>query len=315
MTQKIAIIGAGMAGLSAAHALQQAGLPVQLFDKSRGSGGRMSSKRSEIGALDLGAPGFLAQDPALRTTLADWTSAGSCAAWTAIDGPQPYWVGTPRMSAISRALLGDLPATFSCRISEVFRGERHWCLLDTAGARHGPFSHVIVALPAPQAGALLTAAPALAARAASVVMEPVWTVALGFAEALPCAQHSFRFDDEILQQATHDSAKPGRDNRLDSWVLHATADWTRQHLDLPKEAVIDRLAHAFAERLGRRLPPAEFALAHRWLYAYSARRTDWGALGDQQQGLFACGDWCLDGTVEGAWRSGARAAQLLLASL
>lgn len=315
MTQTIAIIGAGMAGLSAAHALQQAGLPVQLFDKSRGSGGRLSSKRSEIGALDVGAPGFLAHDPAFQAALDDWHAAGRCARWAAADDSQPYWVGVPRMSAISRGLLGELPATFSCRISEVFRGERHWQLLDTAGASHGPFSHVIVALPAPQAGALLTAAPALAARAASVVMEPVWAVALGFAEALPGAQHSLRFDDEILQQATHDGAKPGRDNRLDSWVLHATARWTRQHLDLPKEQVIDRLAHAFAERLGQRLPHAEFALAHRWLYAYPARRNDWGVLADSQQGLFACGDWCLDGTVEGAWRSGQHAAQLLLASL
>ncbi len=315
MSQKIAIIGAGMAGLSAAHALRQAGLPLQLFDKSRGSGGRLSSKRSEIGALDLGTPGFLAHDPALRTMLVEWTSAGSCASWAAVDDPQPYWVGTPRMSAISRGLLGDLPAAFSCRISEVFRGEHHWQLLDTEGVSHGPFSHIIVAVPAPQAAALLSAAPMLAARAASVVMEPVWAVALGFAEALPCVRHSLRFDDEILRQATHDSAKPGRDNRLDSWVLHATAGWTRRHLDLPKEAVIDRLAHAFAERLGQCLPPAEFAIAHRWLYAYPARRNDWGALADSQGGLFAWGDWCLDGTVEGAWRSGARAAQLLLASL
>ena len=50
MTQtfKIAVIGAGMAGLSAAGALAQAGHEIVLFDKSRGSGGRMSSKRTAI---------------------------------------------------------------------------------------------------------------------------------------------------------------------------------------------------------------------------------------------------------------------------
>ncbi len=51
MTVPIAIIGAGIAGLSAARALNKAGHSVHLFDKSRGSGGRMSSKRSEVGAL------------------------------------------------------------------------------------------------------------------------------------------------------------------------------------------------------------------------------------------------------------------------
>ena len=45
----IAIIGTGIAGLSAARTLHDAGQPVQLFDKSRGSGGRMDSKRSDEG--------------------------------------------------------------------------------------------------------------------------------------------------------------------------------------------------------------------------------------------------------------------------
>ncbi|HAG79508.1 MAG TPA: FAD-dependent oxidoreductase, partial [Pseudomonas sp.] len=43
----IAVIGTGIAGLSAARALHDAGQAVHLFDKSRGSGGRMASKRSD----------------------------------------------------------------------------------------------------------------------------------------------------------------------------------------------------------------------------------------------------------------------------
>ena len=42
----VAIIGAGMAGISAARVLDEAGIAVELFDKSRGTGGRMTSKRS-----------------------------------------------------------------------------------------------------------------------------------------------------------------------------------------------------------------------------------------------------------------------------
>lgn len=42
MSVPIAIIGTGIAGLSAAHALRSAGQTVQLFDKGHGSGGRMA---------------------------------------------------------------------------------------------------------------------------------------------------------------------------------------------------------------------------------------------------------------------------------
>ena len=42
----IAIIGSGIAGLAAARTLAEAGRAVQLFDKSRGSGGRLALPES-----------------------------------------------------------------------------------------------------------------------------------------------------------------------------------------------------------------------------------------------------------------------------
>ena len=45
--QTIAVIGAGLAGLSCAQALLQAGHTVHVFDKSRGPSGRMSTRRAE----------------------------------------------------------------------------------------------------------------------------------------------------------------------------------------------------------------------------------------------------------------------------
>ncbi|NWE70521.1 NAD(P)-binding protein, partial [Pseudomonas gingeri] len=180
MTVPIAIIGAGIAGLSAARALQDAGHAIELFDKSRGSGGRMSSKRSDAGSLDMGAQYFTARDRRFVNEVQRWQSQGWVAEWdptlyTWQNGQlnlspdeQTRWVGAPRMSAITRGLLGDLQTHFSCRITEVFRGEQHWHLQDAEGFTHGPFSHVIIATPAPQATALRAAAPKLAGAAAGV---------------------------------------------------------------------------------------------------------------------------------------------------
>src|SRR5471032_84719 len=82
MTVPIAIIGTGIAGLSAAQALTEAGHVVQLFDKSRGSGGRMSSKRSDAGALDMGAQYFTARDRRFVTEVQRWQANGWVAEWT-----------------------------------------------------------------------------------------------------------------------------------------------------------------------------------------------------------------------------------------
>ena len=39
------------------------------------------------------------------------------------------------------------------------------------------------------------------------------------------------------------------------------------------------------------------------------------ALADADLGLYACGDWCMSGRVEGAWLSGQEAARRLLEHL
>jgi renalase len=323
----IAIIGTGIAGLSAAQALHGAGHNVQLFDKSRGSGGRMSSKRSDAGALDLGAQYFTARDRRFVEVVQQWQARGWVAEWapslynsrngqlSPSPDEQVRWVGAPRMSAITRAMLGALPVHFACRITEVFRGEQHWHLLDAEGNSHGPFSHVIVATPAPQATALLSSAPKLASVAAGVAMDPTWAVALAFSTPLETPMEGCFVQDSPLDWLARNRSKPGRDSTLDTWVLHATSSWTKQHLDLDKEAVTEQLHGAFAEMIGCAVPAPTISLAHRWLYARPATAHQWGVLADADLGIYACGDWCLSGRVEGAWLSGQEAAKRLLEHL
>lgn len=67
---RVAVVGAGMAGLACGEALVAAGHSVVLFDKGRGAGGRMSSRRmatplGEVG-FDHGAQHMTARDPAFR---------------------------------------------------------------------------------------------------------------------------------------------------------------------------------------------------------------------------------------------------------
>eukprot|EP01132_Coremiostelium_polycephalum_P018870 gene18870-22473_t len=303
MTVPIAIIGTGIAGLSAARALKDAGHVVQLFDKSRGSGGRMSSKRSDAGSLDMGAQYFTARDRRFVNEVQRWQANGCAEQWkpqlynfksgqlTPSPDEQIRWVGTPRMSAITRALLDDLPV------------------------HHGPFSHVIIATPAPQATALLAAAPKLASVAAGVKMDPTWAIALAFDKPLDTPMEGCFVQDSPLDWLARNRSKPGRDTTLDTWVLHATSTWSKHHLDLSKEAVIEHLHGAFAELLHSAMPAPSFTLAHRWLYARPSTSHEFGVLADADLGLYVCGDWCLSGRVEGAWLSGQEAARRLIEHL
>ncbi len=150
MAKSIAIIGAGIAGLSAAQALRGARCKVSVFDKSRGSGGRLASKRSAFGSLDLGAQYFTARERNFSAQVEHWHQQGLIDTWqphlyqsnrTGLShsaDEQHRWVGTPRMSALTRALCKGLDCHFETRICEVFRGEQAWYLLDAAHLGGGP---------------------------------------------------------------------------------------------------------------------------------------------------------------------------------
>ena len=103
----VAVIGAGLAGLSCATALRAAGLDVQVFDKSRGPAGRMSTRRGEGWSCDHGAQYFTARDPRFQAEVAAWEAAGVAAPWAprlavlgGTGGHRPdaglrRWVGVP----------------------------------------------------------------------------------------------------------------------------------------------------------------------------------------------------------------------------
>lgn len=319
----VAVIGAGIAGLSCATALQEAGLRVTVFDKSGGAAGRMSTRRGGNWQCDHGAQYFTARHPDFRAEVARWVHAGVAALWNprlqvlggngdhVPDESLERFVGMPRMTAPARFLADKLALTPEARILELQRRADGWHLRSAEqGWQDQPFDAVLLAIPAPQALPLLEQpAPELAAVAATAAMRGCWALMLQFSapEGLP-------FDAAFINQGAlrwmaRDSSKPGRAGP-ESWLLHASAEWSEAHLELPAEAVAAELLRAY-RGLGGSAPEAW--TAHRWRYADTAQDLDQGCVWHPAGKLGLCGDWLNGGKVEGAWRSGMLLAQAALA--
>jgi renalase len=326
----IAIIGAGMAGLSCATALQHAGCTVQLFEKSRGAAGRMSTRRGNDDSApwqcDHGAPYFTASDPAFQTEVARWCEAGVAALWTPRlkildDGTQrgifqtdseqiQRYVGTPRMTMPANFLAEKITLTTQATIKQLQGDEEGWRLVS---AEHGLidkcFDAVLLAIPAPQAAALLpSTATALAAIATATNMRGCWTLMLQFASPVSLPFDAAFVHNNALSWIARDSSKPGRAG-LESWVLQASPGWSEAHLEDSADSVAAELINAFIA-LGGSMPLAW--AAHRWRYANAEPAQARGCVWDATLGIGMCGDWLHGGKVEGAWLSGQALAQRLL---
>ena len=318
---RIAVIGAGMAGLACAGALHRSGAVVALFDKSRRVGGRLATRRVDGLLFDHGAQYATVRDPAFAAAMAAMAAKGQAAPWPAAGGDR--WCGVPGMSAMARHMeqegVGALHAgrhvAFLHHDGGAWRvrhrdasDTRPGLVSDAGGEVAGPFDRVAVALPAPQAAGLLQP-HAFAAEADRAPMAPCWAAMLVFDEAAT-APDLLRPEAGPLRWIARDSSRPGREAAPECWVAHATPEWSRAHLKQPAEAVLAALHAAFTKETGIRAA-ARFAAVHRWRYALAEAPLGVPALWDGDAGLGVCGDWCLGARVEAAFLSGRALAGMM----
>lgn len=321
-SSQFAVIGAGIAGLSCATRLQQAGCAVRLFDKSRGSAGRMSTRLDEGWQWDYGAQYFTARDPAFRAEVSRWQAAGVADVWlprlVVLGGGQHHqeaalerFVGLTRMTAPARFLADSLALTPQTTLRQLQREPDGWRLLTAErGWLDERFAAVLLALPAPQAGALLQpVAPGLAELAGSARMRCCWALMLRFAAPVPLPFDAAFVNQGPLRWVARDSSKPGRGGH-EAWLLHANADWSEAQVNTAADSVAAALLQAFGQLGG---PAPDTWAVHRWRYADTEPPLDAGCAWDARLGLGLCGDWINGGKVQGAWLSGQQLALQVLA--
>jgi renalase len=316
---RVAIVGAGLAGLACARTLADAGLALEIFEKSRGPGGRVSTRREVgIGTFDHGAAFFTVREPAFAARVAALEAEGIVDAFAPRYAHGKEEVGrlvaVPGMNALGRALEAGLDTRYETRIVELLQEPGGWWLHDESGSRYGPYGAVVVALPAPQAVPLLVRSPALAAQAAEAEFAPCWAVMAAWNVPLPLDCDAYHARGSELSWAAREGAKPGRGSG-ERWVLHAAPDWSAQWLEASPEEVIALLLPAFARLAGESLPPPSFVKAHRWRYARVLRPVGRKCLYDEPMRLAACGDWCLGPRIEDAYMSGLAAGEHVLSWL
>lgn len=318
----VIVVGAGIAGLSCATALQANGHSVTIFDKSRGPAGRMSTRRTEIGQWDHGAQYFTARDPRFQKELARWHSAGTVAPWRprlivigdqlehTLDGNLVRYVGTPRMTSPAKWLSESLSLKLGLIISSLIPSERGWQVKTLEnGVIDDHFDALIIAVPAPQASNLLEeiAHPFLPL-VQKVTMVGCWTLMLHYSQKLDLEFDAAFVNTGPLRWIARDSSKPGR-TQYETWVLQASAAWSELHMESSAAEVIPQLLDAFNVLGGT---PPDSCLAHRWRYADTLLAQKDRFLWDNDCKLGVCGDWINGGKVEGAWLSGLELAQSMM---
>ncbi len=333
-TTDVAIVGAGISGLMAARTLQDHGMRVTVFDKARGVGGRMSTRR--IGdpetetTFDHGAQYFTARKHDFIRHVNSWIEQGIVAQWPSDDQKivvleageiksesktDDRFVAVPGMNAICKHLAADIDVRTGTEIVKIDPIESGVEIFDASVGSLGRFKRVIVSAPAAQAAELLSGFAKLADRISEFEMNPCWATMVAFERPITDQWVGAFLHNSFLSWAARNSTKGGRNHEREHIVIHAGPEWTQKYWEHDSEAVAKMMLAEFWRVTGISPVAQNHLRSHRWKYAIPINPAVVRCFADETLTAFACGDWASGARVEGAFRSGVAAAGRVLGSL
>ena len=311
---KIAIIGAGLAGLTLAKRLAEQH-DVSVFEKARGPGGRMSTRRADPFAFDHGAQYFTVETERFEAFLSPLRASGLIETWPkeielvggARLSTKEKLVAAPGMNSLCKALAEDIAVHTQTHVDQLKRTGDRWTLMDKQGAESGPFDFVVSSAPSVQTAALFPDTFADRSALERTEMVGCFSLMLGFEAPLDLPWIALKSGTTPIGWMAVNSTKPERPEPY-SILIQSDNEWAEAHLEDDADQVREMLLTAASELAGVDLSAASHQVMHRWRYA--ATRTPAGKpfLIDPALQLAACGDWCLGGKVEAAFLSASELA-------
>ncbi|SEL21109.1 hypothetical protein SAMN05421666_2178 [Roseovarius nanhaiticus] len=308
---RVAIIGAGMAGIACARRLAEAGHAPVLVDKGRGIGGRVATRRAAGLHFDHGAQYVSAKSAEFEALMDGLIDSGAAADWQ--DGAERrHIVGAPGMSAIPKALAADLDVRQGVQVSQVAQVDGGWRLTWDGGGMEA--AHVVLTVPAPQVAGLIGADHDLVRQIGHVRLAPCLTLMAAITGPAPFA--SRRDPDGALASIIADSSKPGRpEAEATAWTAQASPEFSTQCLEETPERMVELMVPLLLDALGAAPDRVSHAAAHRWRYARVTQALEAPFAKTPDGTLYLGGDWCIGARVEAAWQSGSAIAEDLLERL
>ena len=213
------------------------------------------------------------------------------------------------MNAVVKQLQVELDVRYQHRVERLEKNGRRWNVMGADGDSFGEFDIVALAVPAPQAVQLLEGVSPLAESLATVHMDPCWSVMAAWDTPLAIDFDALELS-EPLGWATRETRKPRRPDG-EAWVIHASSDWSTEHLEAEPDWVAQYILDAFFQSISVKPTAPRYLAAHRWRYSRVRNPLGVECLWDGAQRVGACGDMCLGGRIENAYLSGRALAQTI----
>jgi len=253
----VLIIGAGLAGLSAANDLRQAGRKVLVIDKGRGLGGRLAGRRIGDATFDHGAQFFTAREFRFKAAVEGWIKAGVAEEWYSSYPGQPNghprYRGVPTMTAVAKYLATNIHVIRTTRVDSIGQQGDGW-LAELDNGETINTKAMLITSPVPQTIDLLatgniTVPTDKQARLNRIQYEScIAVMAILDGPAAIESPGAIALEDGPIAWIT-DNLQKGV-SKIPAVTIHASGDFSAEHLNHDRMEIGQRLIDAAGVYLG-----------------------------------------------------------------
>jgi hypothetical protein len=290
---KIAVIGAGISGLTAGRELANAGHEVIVFEKSGSYGGRLATRyagKDNTQLIDYGVSFFTAETPEFKKLITELAAKDIVTTWegsyatrnangklTFRENTSPYYYAPKGMNTIGKYLGRNLDIRLNekvgglTHIGENRRKKKSW-MLNFPTALTESADAVIISAPARQAYALLNTTIdeietlKLVREIDEVEYESQFTFLAGFKEADKPEWNALDCEDDIIEFISNETTKRNTED-VSTLVVHTTSAFAKKHMHSHREKAEELITDRLTEILGGWAALADWKQLHFWRYS------------------------------------------------
>ena len=308
---KLTIIGSGFSAGVFSRSINDK--DIIIFDKSRGPGGRSSTRRAEnIGAFDHGLQFISPKEKKfelflnnyLNSFIKQWDGDHICFEESRKIEDKKY-IGKSGNNDFVKNLI-NTKVYYQKELISIKKIKDFW-LLDFKDGTKNECEKLVLTIPLEQCKKL-TETEQLDLKFEGV-MEPNLTTMVAFDKNLKISGSGFKFNNNsILGWVANESSKLREVNNpnLELWTLQSSLIFAQKNIQeyrLKKEQIMNLMINEFMNIFNIKNINIVHKDIHGWLYAYKLEKFENDFFWDQEINLGICGDWMCGSTAESAWRS------------
>ena len=315
--KKIAIIGAGISGISLSSMLNKTS-DVTVFEKSRQPGGRMCTKTKLSFDFDHGVQFFKISTLEFKNFLNPLFEKGIIKPWVHryaeiehnkilkinhIKSNDNFFVGVPKMNSITQELAQNCKIYLNSRICYLNRKNDKWELYNEKKDYCGNYDWVIFTLPVEQICSIIPKNISFFDKIDLIKMKSCYSLMVGLNNYLDLDYDTASVKAQDISWIALNSSKPNRRKGKFSLVINSSYDYANKNETLNDDKISNHLLNVASKIMKRDLSKLSLKVLHKWNYVESISHPTEDFFLDYNNKIAACGDWCINSRVEGAYLS------------